>query len=383
MKKTLTIVSCLLLISAFYLVNTAVNSKTPTAVATLPEAKIYTGKIYVAGMGGHFAQADIVIDPSSDNPITLKDLDRVELGSKETHPLHDIRIDANDRNKMYWATYKTDKKMEGKTVHMGIVDLKEEKVIKDQTIQLPDRAQWIGALYCSSGQSRNSYMPVTMANDGFMEIVDKNSLEIKRRIFFDSLGYKNNYQFFHGTNSPDMKTFIFTANLTEEWAKPDAPATRLGKVDVLQLDLAALENGEIKVLGKNVLTGSEKTVTFRQRFTPDGKLLLQSGADRFFLLNGSDLKLLDEEMMTEGENHDALPTPDGKYAILTLRSKIPVPGDTEGKKITDGVLQLYDIETKKVVGKPTSTCFACHKDVIDEKKPAWDAILCGLEANWN
>jgi hypothetical protein len=81
-------------------------------------------------------------------------------------------------------------------------------------------------------------------------------------------------------------------------------------------------------------------------------------------------------MMTEGENHDALPTPDGKYAVLTIRKKVKTD---DGKTITDGMLQLYDIQAKTMIGKPVSTCVACHKDA----DIIGNATLCGADVNWN
>jgi hypothetical protein len=293
MKKILIILSCILLVFAVYLTHTALNTEAPTAIAK-KAAKIYSGTIYVAGMGGHMSEAEVVIDPSSSQPITVKDIGRLELGSKDTHPTHDARIDAKDRKTMYWSTYKIDKEMKGKNVHVGIANIDTGEIIKDKALELPERAKWTGALYCSSAQTEKSYMPATMTNEGFISVFDKKNLELKRHIYVDGLGYKNNYQFIHGTNSPDMKTYALAVNKTKEWAKPDAPAERLGKIDMILLDLPALEKGEFKVKAKNTITGSpKKTVTFRQRFTPDGKYLLQSGADRFFLLKGDDMKLMD------------------------------------------------------------------------------------------
>ena len=91
-------------------------------------------------------------------------------------------------------------------------------------------------------------------------------------------------------------------------------------------------------------------------------------------------------MSTGGENHDAMPTPDGKYALLTVRNGKTEACDAEGKpvmkdgkviNIVDGQLHLYDVDAKKLVGKTASTCFACHKGMGLGDKPA---ILCGLDA---
>ncbi|RJQ49632.1 MAG: hypothetical protein C4538_01940, partial [Nitrospiraceae bacterium] len=278
MRKIATIGISLLFIVSLYLAHSMTSSSGPAAIARDKGAQTYTGKVYVAGMGGHFTEADVVIDPSAEAPIVVKELGRYEVGSKDSHPIHDIRIDSNDNTKMFWSTYKTDAKAQGKILHAGITDLKSAKILKDEKVQIPDKAQWTGAMYCASGQTKDSYLPVTMSNEGYIDVFEKNTLKLKHRVYLDSIGFKNNYQFFHGTNSPDMKAFVITANMTKEWSAPDAPAERLGQIEIVSLDLAALEKGELKVLGRSTITGSpQKTITFRQSFTPDGKYLLQSG----------------------------------------------------------------------------------------------------------
>lgn len=380
MRKVLIVTACLLLVFAVYLTYNTVNPKAPVANAVHEEMRHYTGTIYVAGMGGHFAAAEVEVDPASPQPIMVKNLDRIVIGNKSTHPTHDARIDANDRTKMFWSTYKIDKDAGKKTVHVGLSDLKTGKVLMDKAYQLDDRAAWTGALYCGSGQTKDSFIPVTMTNDAYIDVYAKDSLKLKERVFLDKEGYNNNYFFFHGTNSPDMKTFFVTINKTKDWAKPDAPAERIGQIDLLLMDLPALEKGKVKILKKNTITGSPTgTFTFRQYYTPDGNYILQSGADRFYLLDGKTLQLLDEEMMEAGENHDAIGTPDSKYAILTLRSKVPSGVEPEGRVMTDGMLQLYDIKAKRVVGEPTSVCYACHKQF----EIHGNAVLCGMDANWD
>jgi hypothetical protein len=380
MKKALIVGISLLVVFAVYLSYSSVETTAPVAEAKHKETTVYSGTVYVAGMGGHFTVADVEIDPAdAANPIKVKSLDRLVIGNKNTHPTHDARIDVNDRTKMYWSTYKIDKEAGKKTVHVGLSDLKTGKVLMDKAYQLDDRAKWTGALYCGSGQTEKSFLPVTMTGESYIDVFDKKNLKLKHRVFLDDLGYKDNYFFFHGTNSPDMKTFAVTINKTQKWAKPDAPAKRIGQIDMMLLDLPALEKGKVKVLKKNTITGSpDKTLTFRQYFTPDGKYLLQSGADRFYLLDGNTMALLDEELLTAGENHDAIGTPDSKYAVLTLRTKIATTEQPEGKMMTDGTLQLYDIENKMVIGQPVSVCYGCHGKI----GIPGNAVLCGLDANW-
>jgi hypothetical protein len=367
MKKVLLVFTCLALVVSVYLAYTTTSSNTPSALAKHEQMKTYSGMIYVAGMGGHFAAADVSIDPADAEPITIKKLDRIVIGDKKTHPTHDPRIDVNDRTKLYWSTYKLDPDSK---VHVGVSDLKTGNVIKDVALSLDERAKWTGALYCGSGQSSAFFMPVTMTDEAYIDVFDKKTLELKHRVFLD---YKpGETKFYHGTNTPDMKKYVVAVNLADG-GKPN------GNIDLIMLDMPSLEKGKAKVLAKGRVTGSPgKTLTFRQSFTPDGKYLLQSGGDRFYLIDGETLKLIDEEILTVGENHDGIPTPDGKYAVLTVRQTIPSVVEPEGKTITDGTLLLYDIAAKSVVGKTSSVCYSCHKDLGIHG----NSVLCGADVNW-
>jgi len=373
MKKVSLVLLVFVLAVSAYLAVSGFKGTMPTANAAGEEKKTYSGTIYVAGMGGHFAAADITIDPASAKPITITKLDRIVIGNKDTHPTHDPRIDVSDRNVLFWSTYKADKALGGdekRIVHIGKSNLKTGEVIKDVPIKIDDKAKWIGAVYCASGQSAAMYMPVTMTDEAYIDVVDKKTLELKHRVF---LPYKpGETKFYHGTNSPDMKKFAVAVNRATE-GKPD------GKIDILLLDMEALEKGQAKILKKTTLTGvAGKTLTFRQSFTPDGKYLLQSAADRFWLLDGSNLNLIDEEMLNEGQNHDAVSTADNKFAVLTLREMVESAVGGEGKDITDGTLLLYDITTKSVIGTTSSACYACHKNLGIHG----NATLCGADVNW-
>lgn len=367
MKKVLVLAVAVTLIFAGYLAFTTVDSKTPSLVAA---AKTYSGTLYVAGMGGHFAKADVTIDPNdSSNPIKAT-LDRIVIGDKVTHATHDPRVDVNDRNILMWSTFKADK--DGK-LHVGKTDLKTGEKITDVTIAVDARAKGPAPIYCASGQSKTSYMPMTMSTEAYIDVFDKATLKLKHRVFLDSIGYKKGtYQFFHGINTPDMKNFLVVVNMLGADGKPS------GHIELVFLDLAELEKGKVKMVAGKTLTGEPgKTIAFRQSFTNDGKYLLQSGRDRMYLLNAKTLELLKEEMIKGGaENHDVIPTPDGKYAILSLRETFA--DAKEGPGIQDGTIQLFDIEAKKLVGKSVSTCAACHNSMGVKGS----AVLCGLDANW-
>jgi hypothetical protein len=347
-------------------------------VETPPPKVIYEGTLYVAGMGGHFAKAEVTIDPENTaSPITINKLTRVKIGNKTSHPVHDPRIDVKDKNIMFWSTYLLDPDA-GNKLHVGKTDLTTKKVILDVEVDPPAESQkkpW----YCASGQTENEFIPVSMSYEGYIDVRDKATLALKHRVFITGGEFPTNYKFHHGTNTPDMKQFLLLIN------KADAPHGKpIGEIDLYLLDMAALVNGQAKVNKKNTITGAPgATIGFRQTFTSDGKYLLASGRDRFYLIDGATLTVLDEEMMPkvddmQVENHDAMPTPDNKYAVLTLR--YPVPKGPEGKLIMDGQIQLYDIAKKEVVGEPVSTCIACHED--QEVAEGLSAVLCGIDGVW-
>jgi hypothetical protein len=385
MKKILSTVGILSLVAGAYFTLSAVNSYSPVvATAEAAGKPVYNGTLYVAGMGGHFSVADVTIDPNNEAaPIKVNSVYMLDIGGA-SHPTHDARIDDKDRNTMYWSTYKLDnwkddpESKEAKAIgnlHVGKSNLKTGEVIADVAFPAPERAGWTGANYCASGQSANSYIPVSMANEGYIDVYDKNTMALKHRIFFDDLGIKaGETTFAHGINTPDMTKFLLTVNDT-----PEGFTKWTGNTKLIYLDMAALEQGKIKKIAEALITGKPKdaeggTITFRQYFTNDGKYLLQSGADRGYLIDAETLKVLDEITPLPGENHDILPTPDGKYAVMTLREKAK---DFEGNDSVDGTLLLYDIEARKTVGSSASVCFACHKGEGIGK-----AILCGLDGNW-
>ena len=116
------------------------------------QADTYKADVYVAGMGGHFAKATVEIDPNAKTPIHLKALSKIDIGDNETHPVHDARIDPNNRNMMYWSTYKIDKDVGGP--HVGVSDLSTGEIVKDVVAKIPESGQTnTKSLYCGSGQT--------------------------------------------------------------------------------------------------------------------------------------------------------------------------------------------------------------------------------------
>ena len=380
MKKVFVVLTICAVVVMGYLTFTTVDSSTPVAIAA---GKTYSGTTYVAGMGGHFAKADVIIDPSNENePIKVTNLDRIVIGDKKTHPTHDARIDSNDPNILFWSTYVLDPK--GKQ-HVGKSDLKTGNVIMDIAMDPDARAGGSKPpLYCASGQSKAFYMPVFMGQEGYVDVFDKATMKHKERVWVSNLGYeKGTYKFMHGINSPDMKTFLLVLNQA-------ANGKGNGSIDFILVDMAKLEKGKFKQLAKATLKGEpDKTITFRGYFSNDGTRIYQSAGDRLWVLDAKTLALIDEKIMLEGNQiHDAQTTLDDKYAMLTVRT-VTAGCDADGKAlvkdgknvdITDGTLMLYDVAAKKLNEKSTSVCLACHKGMgLGDK----NSVLCGLDTNWN
>ncbi len=156
------------------------------------------------------------------------------------------------------------------------------------------------------------------------------------------------------------------------------------------LDAAELEKGKVKVLRKGAADGNvKKTISFRQYYSPDGKMIANATGDIMFLVDTKSLKVLDAETMPNlNENHDAIFTPDGKYIVATTRTKTILPGcadpakPADGEWRMDGQLMLYDVAAKKFIGKPSSACLKCHDEQLGTGEDAPHAVLCGLDVNW-
>ncbi len=350
--------------------------KKPPAAPAKPPAKpkvVYKGTVYVAGMGGHFAVAEIEIDPTDpEYPLKVKSLSRIALGPARAYGTHDPRIDY-DKGLMYWSTYVNDSGY----YHVGIIDLKTGEVKVDKKIKIPKEVKK-KPFGCASGQTPDYYMPVFMTYPGFIDIYDKKTMELVKRLWIpDTDPFPKSYCWYHGTNSPDYKYFALAVT---ECTKPNDFTSATGRVLIYLLDLPSLLKGEFKVIkGPLIIKGEPmKTAVFRQYFSPDGKYLYQSGMDRFIVIDVENWKVVDEEILTAAglpeysENHDAMPTPDNKYVILTIR----YPMVEGGKKVKDGVLVLYDVEKKKIIGKPVSVCKKCHGKAIAFGKTT---ALCGIE----
>ncbi len=365
-------------------------------ITATAHAEKYNAQIYVAGMGGHFAKADVTIDPSKPAPIELNALDRIEIGDGETHPTHDARVSVTDRNKLFWSTYHIDP--DTKTPHVGVSDIKTGKVIKDVLAPIPAQGgKKTPHVYCASAQTKDYFLPMTMTDNAYIDVFRKSDLKRMHSIFLEGTEADPGvpYIFYHGSNSPDMSKILISVNEAEtNYGKP------VGKILLMMLDLNELVKGKVKLLKKNVIPGNAgSTINFRSTWSPDGKLIALSGADTMYVVDADTLKLVARLPMGKlEENHDAMFTPDSKYIIATSRTKTLAKGNAPkismenpycAKEIApeklgnddytmDGQLKLYDVAAKKFVGESTSVCLPCHNaEEVEEH-----AVLCGLDANF-
>jgi hypothetical protein len=93
--------------------------------------------------------------------------------------------------------------------------------------------------------------------------------------------------------------------------------------------------------------------------------------------NDPDLQPLngpDGDIRIGGQSHDMLPTTDGKYALITLRTK-PYTDSEDASKM-DGALQVYDVVNARPLGEPVSVCNTCHRQ---SEGGNLNAVLCGLD----
>lgn len=361
------------------------------------QAGNYNADVYVAGMGGHFAHATVEIDPGSPAPIHLKALDRINIGDGDTHPTHDARIDADNRDLMFWSTYKIDHDVDAP--HVGATDLKTGEKIIDVVAPIPEKGQGnTKSLYCASAQTKDFYFPISMTSKAYIDVFRKSDMKRITSVFLEGTEADPGvpYIFYHGASSPDMSRILISVNEAEtDHGKP------VGKIHLMLLDAKALEKGDVKLIKRAVIPGNAgTTLNFRSTWSPDGKLISLSGADTMYIIDAETLKVVDAQPMGKlEENHDAMFTPDGKYVIATSRTKTLYSGNAKtisransncqeeifvGDKLgsddylMDGQLKLYDVAAKKFVGQATSTCLACH----NEEGLDVHAVLCGLDANF-
>lgn len=353
----------------------------------------YAGKVFVAGHGGHVAAIQLTMDPTNiETPLRVKALekDNAKLDISEEkfededgtsqYKLHDVRLDGNT---LYWSTYNLD--ANGK-LHYGSVDLADEnKVTADIAVAVDPRAIKPGIkpnampYYCASGQTKGSFMPVTMSNEAYITVANKKDLKQSFNVFLDSTLPDANYKFLHGSTDPTGTKFFVVANLS------DVPMGNMtGEHLMMILDAEALEQGKVVKLAEGLVFGDGSgpfgaSITFRSTWSLDGSRIFLAGGDRVWVIDANDPDLQplngpDGDPHIGGQAHDMLPTTDGKYALITLRTK-PYTDPEDASKM-DGALQVYDVVNSQTIGEPVSVCNRCHRRSEGDNL---NAVLCGLD----
>jgi len=98
-----------------------------------------------------------------------------------------------------------------------------------------------------------------------------------------------------------------------------------GELALFVLDVASLEKGELKVVQQATITGGnpKSTITFRQYYTPDGKYILQSANDMFYVIDAKTLAALDLTPLApwlEPDEREALRAAIGAVRVLLSSS---------------------------------------------------------------
>jgi hypothetical protein len=417
-------------------------SKSSSSTPAAPALPTYSGTVFMASeMGGHIGVYKIKVDPNNTaSPITVvtaakKELDPAHAnGTTISHIFHDVRYDAG-RNRVYYSTIIPDGALltpaQGQnlnTAHLGYVNMNATldagvTVPVDSTIDVeaagaasimnlkfpggavPNSIPVVGlpVIYCASAQATvagtDYFIALSMTMPAYIDSVKKSDIEsagtvtFSQRKRFHVEDFRGSYAasgislFAHGMNSsPDGSKLYVAVN---EITAGGYPAGAVTGYLLKMTDVVAGTVTPASIVKQNTISGlagndhDAPTVAFRSSFTPDGGMILQSGKDRFLVLDGTTLAAKNGATgdttigdpasgNTKIENHDAMPTPDGKYAILTIRYTDSTTGDTQ----TSG-LQLYDLTEMKPVGKVVSTCSNCH--AATGTLTAANHLTCGID----
>jgi hypothetical protein len=366
-----------------------------------PQKTTYTGTLFMASeAGGHVAVVPVTIDPSNaTTPIVLGTISRIQLREADntqagtgpanhTHVFHDIRLDGT---KLYYSAIFTDTAANPGMVHLGYVDVSNlaSPVSHDAMIDATAEAV-AGMAYCGSGQTATHYFPMTMSSPAYIDAIAKSAIVTGatlsstganvKRTMVDSFrtGADPNYLFAHGVNSPDHAKLYVAVNETASGAMTGAITSYLMNVsDVVAGTVSSTNVTSHTVTG---LSAGGATIAFRSSYTPDGTKILQAGSNRLLVLKASDLTVLDNNTNIGGsfaaftgnggvQAHDVMSTPDGKYALLSLRFQ------HANSEQQDSGIQLYDLANKAAIGNPVSTCSGCHSPAATARP------TCGLEGN--
>lgn len=343
-------------------------------------AGAYAGTIYAAGVGGHAAVVGVTVDPNDPvAPLAISRLNRLRLGPSQDYGFHDVRIDRTRgrAGMLFWSTINADS---SGGYRYGRVDLASGRVECDVQIALPAGSAAPG--YCGSGQSQDKYLPVWMGTRGFVDVIDKDTCALERRVYLDEIpGMPPYWSMAHGTNKKDFSEMTFAVNLL------DSAGTYLNRGKLVNVDMASLLAGApvVTAVGPDV-QGPAATTFFRQEWTPDGTTLIQGGKAAFYRFDASLQEQCRYQLPIEngrqGENHDAVLVPNSDYAVMQMRRWVDLGLSAP---VVDGQLQLIRLSTCEPVGSPVSMCMGCHAKsgaIKDGTPKATGVVSCGLDSTW-
>ncbi|MEI6127514.1 MAG: hypothetical protein WCQ99_13285 [Pseudomonadota bacterium] len=373
----------------------------------------YSGRIYAASeLGGHIAIYDLSIDPSKDTPISvtngngqIKQLSGTP-GNSPKHVFHDVRYD-DAAKRVYYSTIIPDDALTAgaaatlSTAHVGYIDVSNPSSIPEpvdatidvdaaaatnvKNLQFPNGTCIVSlpVIYCGTGQTDEYFVIYSMTLPAYIDVIPKSAItsgadlkSARKRFYVEDFrgpwATAGVSLFSHGNISPDQTQIYVDVNEVNVTDATKPAGYPKGAFTGYRLNLSDVLAGTVtpaSVITQNTVTGlggsqsGAPTVVFRARYTADGTKILQSGKDRFFVLDATTLKTLNgaagDTTIGGGkdmyENHDALSTTDNKYAILTIDYMDSTTGDYHV-----GGLQLYDLMANKPVGKVAPVCSSCH-----------------------
>ncbi len=376
----------------------------------------------------------ITVDTAAQSKIQLKGLP----GATNAVVFHDLRFDnAANPTKIYYAAIMSEPTNTG-VADIGYVDLTKPVTSTNNGINsvidinsaaadsIAGALQAMGVgsgmriLYCASGMDTTNgyYFAMSMSLPAYLDAIPVSALAngaqgssvtspTTNHITSSTTGFHRTPisaifgtetagahvdAFIHGAASPDGKTIYAVTNVVSGLSTTN---NLLGVFRAKTIKASDLESGAaaptIISSASYTVAPSLASIAYRASYTPDAKYILQAGSDRVLILNANDLSLYVDTAATNSTDtyklgsgaaggvdlHDAIATPDGKYAILSMRYY----SDTTQKNagiLTSGV-QLYDINNRKFVGNVVPTCGSsatqCHPATLDGMSRPTCAVL--------